>query len=641
MLLAFVLGSLILGPDLLVAGSHGLENLSAENSASRRHPFVQTIADVFVGRHSMTVRISSSADELDLIHGIIPEEDGFYVTDELLEGIDIHADFLLERFEIYDSEGKRVPGSVVEKPDWEIPARIESGRLVDYMLDFVFEYSFDEPPEFLTFQNYIIDFNFALPSEVKLVVKQAGSNAPYSDVLKIKQPKNVRFDWDKPLQNHLSGEELREWFQETREKTLGLTSYGGVYSFVYVTPRQVRHEVLIPMANLIEFMNFEQADRWYLDVAEQDAAIAQIKEFFSKGNPLTINGERVMPHFDRFVFAGLDVQDFGMNAERKRISVANGRVGVIMSFPTSNIPDEVTVTWDKFSKMLRNVDVILVHPQPYSIPTPIHHPVVGDLTWAFGMDMDMEVIGEKTSSSQFSRYLEENTLTWQNDGVPPLPNVVDVQYEAKLTSPKIPTSSYWCWGIGLLVFFVGLVQSMGSKKVLTITAAAAVATVGGMQWSQTPGVELPISDEQTDEVFADLHQNLFRAFDFHAEEDVYDALAQTTHGPLLKEIYLNMRRSLEMKEQGGAVTNLDRIEIISGHVLDESIVGTILQAPDFTYQCTWELEGTVEHWGHIHRRTNRYVGKFNVQNIDGYWKLTDFLAIDAQQGPVVRSLRKF
>ena len=157
------------------------------------HPFVQTVADVFVNRTSVTVRISSSADELDLIHGIVPLESGKYDTAELLEGVGIHGDFLLERFEVYDSEGNRLQGKVTEKPVWEIPADgVASGRLIDYMLNYTIEYQLKEPPEYLTFQNYIIDYNFALPSEVKLLVKQAGSDVPYAEVLKIKQPKTVR-----------------------------------------------------------------------------------------------------------------------------------------------------------------------------------------------------------------------------------------------------------------------------------------------------------------------------------------------------------------------------------------------------------------------------------------------------------------
>ena len=581
------------------------------------HPFVQTVADVFVNRTSVTVRISSSADELDLIHGIVPLESGKYDTAELLEGVGIHGDFLLERFEVYDSEGNRLQGKVTEKPVWEIPADgVASGRLIDYMLNYTIEYQLKEPPEYLTFQNYIIDYNFALPSEVKLLVKQAGSDVPYAEVLKIKQPKTVRFDWDKPLQNHLTGEQLREWFDDTREKTLGITSYGGVYAFVYITPREVRMEVLIPLANLKEFMNFDQADPWYLEVAEQDQARAQIEEFFAEGNPVTINGKVVKPRFDRFDFGGLDVRDFGKMRERKRISLANGRVGVIMSYPTRNIPDKVTVTWTKFSKMLKDVDVVVIGPD------------------------------DAVEKKQFSKYLSNNTIEWVNPGIPPLPDVVEVTVdESRMVKPvRWPLISILCGFIALGVL-VSIFKAGESRrgKIWFVVVLAMAAVVSYSTKTALPGFSgrQALAEDEADRVFDTLHTNLFRAFDYKTEDDVYDALARTTDGNLLRKIYLDMRKSLEVQEQGGAVSNIDRIEILEGDLVENPPEEAGLDAPDFAYRCTWELEGTVEHWGHIHQRTNRYEALFNVQNVDGVWKFTDFQSINQDQGQVVRSLRKF
>ena len=595
----------------------GNRTAAANSTEVTAHPFVQTVADVFVNRSSVTVRISSSADELDLIHGIVPLEDGKYDTAELLEGVRTHGDFLLERFEIYDSEGNRLEGKVTEMPNWEIPAEgVASGRLIDYMLDFTLEYQLQEPPEYLTFQNYIIDYNFALPSEVKLLVKQAGSDVPYAEVLKIKQPKTVRFDWDKPLQNHLTGQQLREWFDETREKTLGITSYGGVYAFIYITPREVRLEILIPLANLKEFMNFEQADPWYLEVAEQELARPEIEAFFAEGNPVTINGELVKPRFDRFDFGGLDVRDFGKMRERKRISLANGRVGVIMSYPTRNIPDKVTVTWTKFSKMLKDVDVVLIGPD------------------------------DSVEKKQFSKYLSDNTIVWVNPGIPPLPEVVEVAFdESSVQSPlKLPLLSI-ASALGVLLFLVSMIyrRQFNRSKVWMIAVLSVVGVIALPNKISVPGFSATVEMDpaEASQVFDRLHTNLFRSFDYKTEDDVYDALARTTDGPLLKKIYLDMRKSLEVQEQGGAVSSIDRIEILEGDLVPVVDGDSDLQAPDFAYRSVWELEGTVEHWGHIHQRTNRYEALFNVRNIDGLWKFTDFQSINQDQGQVVRSLRKF
>ena len=597
-------------PGLLSANSPHRSSTSVE-TGSAEHPFVQTIANIYVNRDSMTVRISSSADELYLIHLISAMENGKYDTEELLEGVEIHGDFLLERFEIYDPAGNRVEGKLVELPKWKIPeVGINDDQLIEYMLDYTFEYAFDEPPEYLTFQNYIIDYNEDLPSEVKIVVKQGGSDAAYADTLKIKDPKTVRFDWDNPLQNHLTGAELKAWFEETRDKTLGLTEYGGVYSFIYVTPREIRHEVLIPLANLNELIRFEQKDRWYLEVDEQDKAVATIEALFSEANKLSVNGKEQKPRFDDIGFFGLDVRDLGRSAERKRVSIANGRAGVIMSYPIRNIPDNVSVSWDMFAKMLRNVEVKIVGPD------------------------------DSVAKKQFSKFLTKNVAKWTNPGIPPLPEVVDVKVDSFELEPesKAPVLAIVCWLLGGLVFLFGLFNAnFGVAKTLLPTAAMLGLGFLLMPVPQSAGP----SPETAREIFSDLHTNLFRSFDYNVEEDVYDALARTTDGPLLKKVYLDMRKSLEIKEQGGAVSNIDRIEIMEGEISDASADDEHVDAPDFSYRCIWELEGNVEHWGHIHRRTNRYEALFNVRNIGGLWKITELQAIDQEQGRIIRSVRKF
>ncbi len=109
----------------------------------------------------------------------------------------------------------------------------------------------------------------------------------------------------------------------------------------------------------------------------------------------------------------------------------------------------------------------------------------------------------------------------------------------------------------------------------------------------------------------------------------------------MRDFYLNMRKSLEVKEQGGAVAKIDEVKILSGEIAAAAVGQKQLEDPEFAYRCKWNLLGTIEHWGHIHQRTNTYDAVFNVENVDGTWKLTDFETIDEQQGRVKTSLRKF
>jgi hypothetical protein len=63
--------------------------------------------------------------------------------------------------------------------------------------------------------------------------------------------------------------------------------------------------------------------------------------------------------------------------------------------------------------------------------------------------------------------------------------------------------------------------------------------------------------------------------------------------------------------------------------------------PGFVYRCKWDLVGTIEHWGHIHERTNHYDATFDVQAIDNEWKITSMKLEEAPQGVVKTRSRKF
>ena len=51
----------------------------------------------------------------------------------------------------------------------------------------------------------------------------------------------------------------------------------------------------------------------------------------------------------------------------------------------------------------------------------------------------------------------------------------------------------------------------------------------------------------------------------------------------------------------------------------------------YEYDTDWTVSGKVEHWGHIHNRTNRYNALITVKNIDKKWKITDFQLKDEER----------
>ncbi|MCH2181896.1 MAG: hypothetical protein MK108_07815 [Mariniblastus sp.] len=589
------------------------------------HPVSVVEANIYVTKFKATVKLKAFAEDLELLQGIEALDDGFYDSEELVDATEDHADYLAEKIQLLTADGIKLPAKVVEISQFEIPEEgIRQGQLMNYTMGFVLEYDFEEPPEFITINQQMVAEGMLLPSELKVMLKQAGSDQPFMKMMKPDQPETFRFDWDDPaLNSDASDEDWEGWFEKQREKTLGIQSYSSVYSFIYITHYEVRHEVLIPLANLASFLDLSRADPGFLDVQEQDAAAEKIKVFFSSGNPVKIDGVEVQPTFDRIDFYGLDLRDFAVQAERRKISMANGRVGVIMSYSTKGMPRSVSVTWDLFNDAVKSVDSVV---------------------FAF----------DEIQKTEFTMFLTDNTFEWQATDMPATAPISGVTTNAKRYATPVIHLPLVSLGFGLVLMvclggcLLGRCSWMTGLLAVVACFLAGLATWNVQVWEmKNPFVARPqVPPEEASSVFAQLHKNIFRAFDYRNEEEIYNALAQSVDGDLLRDLYLKIIESLKVKEQGGAVSNIREVKIVEGTPLPPDTErsqsnGAAADRPGFGFRSQWDLIGTVEHWGHIHERTNKYDARFQVELIDDQWKITEMQVLDESQGPVKTSLRKF
>ncbi|MEM0927576.1 MAG: hypothetical protein AAGJ83_16135, partial [Planctomycetota bacterium] len=437
--------------------------------------------------------------------------------------------------------------------------------------------------------------------------------------LKSDEPLTVRFNWDRPpLSAEASEEERAKWEAEQKEETLGITSYSSVYSFLYIDDFEVRHEILIPMLTLEESVLVARDDDEFLDLDEQAAARRQIEAFFRTGNPIEINGIAVTPKVDRCDFFGLDFKDFAKQSESKRVSLASARVGIILTYPLIDEPETVNLLWNRFNNYLWTINMVV---------------------FAF----------DDVSKVTLSRLGSENTFAWKNPGrtkpAPPQPVIADVVVSRPTSLPLVTV-------ICLLICpFVGLLAVLRRiGKQTCVVSLVGLILVGAAGWPLL-SVDVPLRSSQSpaltepemDEVFAALHENVYRAFDYRNEQAVYDALANSIDGELLERVYLQIRRGLEMQEQGGALSRIESVEILEGDGrLADTAADELSDANAvclMRYQSRWNVAGTVEHWGHIHARTNQYEAMFEIEAKNGVWKITDIDLLAEKRVSFETSLR--
>ena len=126
-----------------------------------------------------------------------------------------------------------------------------------------------------------------------------------------------------------------------------------------------------------------------------------------------------------------------------------------------------------------------------------------------------------------------------------------------------------------------------------------------------------LGPEQANVLVETLLKNVYRAFDFREEDDVYDKLALTVSGDLLADIYLQSRQSLAVQQAGGAQAKVKELEIREATATrrDNGELG-------YDVRAQWTAMGTVGHWGHTHIRQNLYDAILTIESVDGVWKVT-------------------
>lgn len=595
---------------LLLLGSLCL--LSESPTLAAEHPISITETQVFVSRTAARVRIKLFAEDLYLFQELEPDAQDMIPPTELQRGLKQHRQFLLDKVVLRDAQGEAFPGRVTDVQAFDIP---EAGILVDDLMlhtaTYAIEFPFSEPPEFLTIQQDISDSNFIFPSEMKLTLHQAGTDLTFTDSLKPGAAQTLRFDWNQEsLSDDASEEDWKAWFEKQREATLGITSYSSVYSFIYAEPAEVRHEVLIPLASLSTILPMVHADPSFIEIEEQDGVRQLIRDWLIDVNPTRMNGELTKPEFTRIDFYGLDLKDFAKQAEQRRVSLANGRVGIIMTYrPRNSGIQTISLTWDKFHTSLRKIQSVVF-------------PWVGDM-----------------QKFEFSRFNEadDNVFRWTAPD-----SAVQLPAEAIAVDARLPRISV---PVGTVVLVIMAALCWISSRGTNFRIPVALLVLAGVMWpfarsEMTNRLATPpaIVAPRAAEIFQHLHGNAYRALDYGTEDRIYEVLETSVDGELLEQLYLQLRESLQIQEQGGAVARVRSVDYGDG---DPVTAGEPPAWPGFQYRGNWTVSGTVEHWGHIHERQNKFQAVFAVEPRQGHWKITNMQIEDQQSVATKTRLRKF
>jgi hypothetical protein len=391
----------------------------------------------------------------------------------------------------------------------------------------------------------------------------------------------LHLDWDDP------------WYSRFEKKSLKRWQESGLMTFIYIDPFEVRHETLVRVKDLAAWMDLGLKGGEFIEPDEIEPLKQRVGEFLLKHSKVRIDGKQLRPILDRTSFVKYTMTRTYFLETPERLPLNTAMLGVIITYLTDGLPQEVMLQWDLFSDRIKTVPASAVDPAG---PLPL------SVTPA------------------------DNVLTWKNylkDYKPP--TVTELVVDDSLTKVRLPMGSLLCLTMLVPILLIIRTREKKGRPVRTYAAVALLlAVAAGLLYPYLnlrvgrPAVMAPkLTDKQAVAVLDSLLNNVYRAFDFREEDAVYDRLATSVSGDLLRDIYMQNRKSLVVTQAGGARARVKEVEIQDVKVKHHEARPLAL-----LFHSKWTALGTVGHWGHIHIRKNQYEANITVEPVKGVWKIT-------------------
>ena len=528
-----------------------------------------------VREDEVLVELRIMLEDLVLFHSLKADAQTLFKAEDLRKAAVSHDSFLLKHFTLRDGNGEVFKGEVQRRdlsaiPDEGVPQAELMKQHAVYLMRYVPP---KKKPKFITVLQQFGGSKAVVPSVMDFMTLQNGVWQSKPTQLQHGRPHSVTFDWENPpTEAPKNWRELRKKREEELQRKLGITSYTGLYSYIYLNDREVRHEILAPLLTFEEWLPIKRANPEFLEVAEQDAMRGQIAEWFRNRNPVEIDGIPVKPVLQRLQFFGLNIQDFAQNAEPRRISAYQARLGIILSYPAKAPPNHVNLTWEVFQES-----------------APFLRSIVYD---------------RNANPTEEFFVKDQPDFEWIREGETPAVASFQTDWTPIQSKRKISNVSYGLIGIAFAGgAFTWMLYRNHPQCIPRSLGVAGIWLIGAFMFKDhVPVADRPLAPDFTKHTTT-LLQNIYRAYDYGDQSDVYDALAHSVNGPLLDELFLKIQSGLRMQEQGGAIANVQEVRIVS--------IKPALDNPE-SLDCKWNVTGTVEHWGHIHTRENQYSARIKL-----------------------------
>jgi hypothetical protein len=392
-------------------------------------------------------------------------------------------------------------------------------------------------------------------------------NLPINDFGYLNMRETIRLDWSDP------------WYTRFRGPRLGRYYQSPLSAFVYVDPKEVRLEVVVRNRLLKEWLGTSTASQF------------DVRTFFEQLDLMQIDGVKEPFTLDQIQALNLGLGKIEVLSAKQEAPADSGLTGVIYVLSRETQPTSVQFTWPRFSDRVKNIPVI------YNASGVTH---------------------ELTPSQPSHLWTIPTHVESQSRMINPPQTMVN-----------LPIPSIVFGVMSVLVFLRCLVQfrfsrTSGILLLLLLIPMLSVRDRGLVSFKNPFAKSLFLSEEDSKQIVDVILNDVYHAFDFRSEEAIYDTLSRSISGDLLKQSYLDVRKTLEIRDQStrARVKALDILQLQPVPLPDRD---------GFQSRCRWRIRAMVSHWGHVHERTTEYEADIRIEVVENRWKMTAFQLLDEKQ----------
>ncbi len=444
------------------------------------------------------------------------------------------------------------------------------------------EYPFSGKPESLTI---IPPQNANGIAAVSIGFIAYHKSVPIIDFRYLSGPAKVTLDWADP------------WYTKFDNPNLKRHHKSALMSFLYVEPREVRHEVLIRVRDLQEWTDLGLSGGATTITAAQTQIKDRARAFFATRNPLEVDGTSAKPISIRVEFLNISLTGLQVIEDNEPIDLSTAIMGIILSYPVKHLPQHVTVRWDLFNERVEQVPTTAIDPA--------------------GPFLSFVEINDPTF--EWRNYLR----TFQEPKVSP----VVLEYGTSISLPVL--------SVLLLVFTLGAATlavrpALLPRRIWTavsgLSALAAVLLLRVAVIDVTNPFAGPPDEMTSVQIVTSVLENVNHAYLEKDPTALRQALGIVVVSDALTDVESELGRALAIKVAGGGIARVDAIENM---VLKD--VTTLEGRAGFRSLAEWTAKASAGHWGHAHRRTIRFRALVELVDDDGVWKLAGITVVDAKQ----------